>query len=70
MEINALPILSTGRLLSRREAAELLNVSPSTIWRLTRSGELRARRVGCQLRIAEADAEAYLRRDGASQRGA
>jgi excisionase family DNA binding protein len=55
--------LMKGRLLSRREAAELLNVSPKTVWRLTRSGELRTHRVGHQLRLAEVDVEAYLNRE-------
>jgi excisionase family DNA binding protein len=54
--------LSTGRLLTRHQAAELLNVSESTIWRLIKSGDLAARRVGHQLRVAEVDAEDYLRR--------
>ena len=54
-------LLATGPLLSRHEVAELLGVSPSTVWRLVRSGDLRACRVGSQLRLAPHDVESYLR---------
>jgi len=51
-----------GPLLDRSQVAELLNVSPTTVWRLVRSGELPAYRVGNQIRVATADAEHYLKR--------
>jgi len=37
-------------------------VSATTIWRLVRSSELPAYKVGGQIRIATADAEHYLKR--------
>src|SRR5450759_2255651 len=40
-------------------AATYLNVSPSTVRRLVKTGELSARRVGCQLRFERADLLAY-----------
>lgn len=40
-------------------AATYLNVSPSTVRRLVKAGELPARRVGCQLRFERADLLAY-----------
>jgi len=51
-----------GPLLDRSQVAELLNVSPTTVWRLVRSGELPAYRVGNQIRVATANAEHYLKR--------
>jgi len=53
--------LDTGPLLSRSEAAERLAVSKSTIYRLIRSGELPAFRVGHQVRIGAVDLENYIK---------
>jgi excisionase family DNA binding protein len=50
-----------GPLLSRTEAAQFLNVSSSTVYRLLRSGNLRAYRVGHQIRLTTVDLENYLR---------
>jgi len=51
----------TGPLLSRSEAAERLAVSKSTIYRLIRSGELPAYKVGHQVRISAVAIENYIR---------
>ena len=54
-------LMASGPLLSRQEAADALNVSKATIYRLVRSGELPAFRVGAQIRLAQTDIENYLR---------
>jgi len=48
------------RLLTVREVAVTLRVSTMTVYRLIRSGELRALRVGHSYRIRESDVDAYL----------
>jgi len=53
--------LATGPLLSRSEAAERLAVSKSTIYRLIRSGELPAYKVGHGIRVAQTDLENYIK---------
>ena len=50
-----------GPLLTRGEAAEFLNVSDSTVYRILRRGDLRAYRVGHQIRLTQVDLENYLR---------
>ena len=55
----------TSRLLRVREVAELMRVSNMTVYRLIRSGDLLATRVGRSYRIWEDDVAAYLRRDSA-----
>jgi len=50
-----------GPLLDRHEAAEFLGVSSSTVYRLLRKGDLRAYRVGHQIRLTQTDIENYLR---------
>jgi excisionase family DNA binding protein len=50
-----------GPLLDRHEAAEFLSVSTSTVYRLLRAGDLRAYRVGHQIRLTQVDLENYLR---------
>jgi len=52
----------TSRLLRVREVAELMRVSNMTVYRLIRSGELLATRVGRSYRIWEDDVTAYLGR--------
>ena len=48
------------RLLTPAEVAELLRVSSMTVYRLIKSGELRAARIGKSFRIREDDVDAYL----------
>ncbi len=50
------------RLLTVREVAEVMRVSNMTVYRLIRSGELVATRVGRNYRIWEKDVRSYLRR--------
>ena len=47
--------------LTTGQVAELLGISPSTVPRLIRRGELPARRVGGWTRVRSADALAYLK---------
>jgi putative molybdopterin biosynthesis protein len=49
-------------LLSPADAARMAAVSRDTIYRLVDRGDLRAVHVGRQLRIREADFDAYLER--------
>ena len=51
------------RLLTVGEVAAIMRVSNMTVYRLIRSGELRAARVGRGYRIRETDVEAYLSRE-------
>lgn len=48
------------RVLTVGEVAEALRVSNMTVYRLIRSGELVALRIGSNYRIRERDLEAYL----------
>ncbi len=47
-------------LLTPREVAEVMRVSTMTVYRLIKSGELRAIRVGKHLRIRGADVVTFL----------
>ncbi|HEX4867184.1 MAG TPA: helix-turn-helix domain-containing protein [Acidimicrobiales bacterium] len=49
-----------SRFLTPAEVAELLRVSSMTVYRLIKSGELRAARIGKSYRISEDDVDAYL----------
>ncbi len=48
------------RLLMVREVAELMRVSNMTVYRLIKSGQLPALKVGKNYRIRESDVEKYL----------
>lgn len=48
------------RLLSMQDLAERLSVSSKTISRWIASGDLRAHRLGRQIRIAEEDANVFV----------
>lgn len=48
------------RFLTPAEVADQLRVSSMTVYRLIKSGELRAARIGKSYRITEADVDAYL----------
>ena len=50
------------RLLRVQEVADAMRVSNMTVYRLIRSGELVATRVGRSYRIREREVEAYLSR--------
>jgi excisionase family DNA binding protein len=52
--------VSRARFLTPQEVADLLRVSSMTVYRLIRSGELRAVRVGKAYRLLEEDVDAYL----------
>jgi excisionase family DNA binding protein len=51
---------STGRLFTVAEVAEAMRVSNMTVYRLIKSGELPALRVGKGYRIFEADLDRFL----------
>lgn len=51
---------STGRLFTVAEVAEVMRVSNMTVYRLIKSGELPALRVGKGYRIFESDLERFL----------
>ena len=51
-----------ARLLTVSEVADQLRVSTMTVYRLIKSGELRAARVGKSYRLREDDIDAYLSR--------
>ena len=52
----------SAHLLTVREVADVMRVSNMTVYRLIRSGELMATRVGRSYRIYEDDVSAYLAR--------
>jgi excisionase family DNA binding protein len=64
MQLAALEALRRGRaggdLLTVKEAQAFLRVSRTTMWRLLRHGELRAHKIGSQVRIRRSDIESYL----------
>jgi excisionase family DNA binding protein len=49
-----------SRFLTPAEVADHLRVSSMTVYRLIKSGELRAARIGKSYRISEDDVDAYL----------
>lgn len=51
---------SRARYLTVAEVAGILRVSTMTVYRLIKSGDLRAVRVGKSYRLAEEDVDAYL----------
>ena len=52
--------MSQARFLTPQEVADHLRVSSMTVYRLIKSGELRAARIGKSYRIREDDVDAYL----------
>ena len=52
-----------GNLLTANEVARRLAVVPLTVYRLTKLGRLRPRRIGRLLRFEEADVERFLREE-------
>ncbi len=60
----------TGRLLTARAVADLLGVSPETVLRWTRRGELPALRLpGGAIRYREAELERWLEQRATTTRG-
>ena len=51
---------SRARYLTVAEVADILRVSTMTVYRLIKSGDLRAVRVGKSYRLSEDDVDAYL----------
>jgi excisionase family DNA binding protein len=51
---------STARFLTVQEVATTLRVSSMTVYRLIKSGELAAVRVGRSFRVREEDVDTYL----------
>ena len=49
-----------ARFLTVAEVADILRVSTMTVYRLIKSGEMRAIRVGKSYRLTEEDVDAYL----------
>ncbi len=52
--------LSKSRFLTVQEVATVMRVSSMTVYRLIKSGELSAVRVGRSFRVSELDVDAYL----------
>ncbi|MCX5794234.1 MAG: helix-turn-helix domain-containing protein [Elusimicrobia bacterium] len=46
--------------MTQKELAAIIRVSPLTVHRLTKRGELKAFKIGRSLRYARADVEAYV----------
>ena len=54
------PVPTPKLLLTTRQAAEALQVCEKTVFNLTRSGQLRAVKIGSAVRYAVADIEAFI----------
>lgn len=52
--------LSESRFLTVQEVADLMRVSSMTVYRLIKSGEMRAVRVGRSFRVRQEDVDQYL----------
>ena len=52
--------LSKSRFLTVQEVADVMRVSSMTVYRLIKSGELSAVRVGRSFRVSEGDVDHYL----------
>lgn len=50
------------KFLKVEEIASILRVSPMTVYRVIKSGELPVTRIGRSFRVAEADLDEYLKR--------
>jgi excisionase family DNA binding protein len=58
------------RLLTVAEVADTMRVSNMTVYRLIKSGELPALRVGKNYRLRESDVDNYLSKRSVNQEGA
>lgn len=54
--------MSSSRFMTVQEVADLMRVSSMTVYRLIKSGDLRAVRVGRSFRVREGDVNDYLER--------
>lgn len=54
---------------SSRQAAEMLHISKSTLYELTRRGEINSYKIGRNIRYSQEDIEAYLQRSHNRQEG-
>jgi len=54
--------MSSSRFMTVQEVADLMRVSSMTVYRLIKSGDLRAVRVGRSFRVREGDVNEYLER--------
>ena len=52
--------LSKSRFLTVQEVADVMRVSSMTVYRLIKSGDLAAVRVGRSFRVSEVDVDSYL----------
>ena len=52
--------MTTGKMYSRREVAEMANLTIQTIWTHIKAGKLRAYMVGGRWRVTEKDLREYL----------
>lgn len=57
------PVIHDRLAFTPREAAAMLAMSERTLWTLTKSGALRARKVGRLVRYARRDLEAFMERN-------
>mgnify|MGYP000494007879 CR=1 FL=1 len=62
--------LSKARFLTVQEVADLMRVSSMTVYRLIKSGELPAVRVGRSFRVAESDDPGRVEVGGSAEAGA
>jgi len=50
------------RLMTTREVMERLNISRTTLWRMTKNREIESIRIGRQQRFERASVEAFIRK--------
>jgi len=58
-----------ARFLTVAEVAEMMRVSTMTVYRLIKSGDLHAVRIGKSYRIEEAEVDRYLNEGAAAEAG-
>lgn len=61
--------MKSDPVFSSRQAAEMLHISKSTLYELTRRGEINSYRMGRNIRYSQEDIEAYLQRSHNKQEG-
>jgi excisionase family DNA binding protein len=58
--VNVAQSFATARFLTVQEVADLMRVSTMTVYRIIKSGELPAVRVGRSFRVRDVDVDTYL----------